>query len=572
MRLFFCYYSLMKPKHFRVLFNSIMLFLIAALTLIAARIGGGNGNIGYFLNNLEISVFILLLSFWGISIQRRITVSNIRHDLLNALGFMFIWFFSRCLKFHAYSEYSLMWCICWYGYYLCEVGIVLHAYFISLYIGRHHRTNIALRRGAAVVTAAVLMVLIYTNNIHEWALRVKPLSTAPEHGPVYYMTVIYILVLTFFSLLNIYKAYDERKIRRKMFWPLFVLFLGIVYLVFYYTDIPFFKTFEFTITTIALTVVVFESLIQTGLIPSNSEYEWCLENSSLKVQIADTDINVHLKSKNVHKLDKELFAHLKSHNPVKADDDTEMFIADIPGGYVTWERDISEENEILDALNDTREGIEAANKVLRDNIRAEGMKYELSERNRLYDLIINRIDYKIDELREGLEKLKSADKTDAMRLIGDINVKGVYIKRKSNLILVEEMKTGDLGRELKLCFKETFDNLKKCGLKADFMCREIPVIGIDIALIVYDLLETFIERRTDETQGIIAIVADSGKELTLTVNMTFLRTPVDISVFEAAFDKWNELVSDNYGGSLTVEADGMERSIFVTLKKGGALT
>ena len=558
----------MKPKYVR----HFIKFIVVALLLIIAWIMDYSDHTPYALLNslmdvFRISIYIGILSAWTISIQRRITVTKIRHFILNSVGFVFLWFFLRCMRYYAFDTESVFYNLCWYGYYFSMMGIAVHVYFMSLYLGREPEYRVSKLSYLTLIPSVVTAVLVMTNDYHHLVFVITE-DGSTQYMAGYFLFTAWTIILIILSFIHIGRAYGTKNSIRKFIWPTLIVLCGLLYLVLNYLNVPVFTDMEFTICMNAVIVLTFESLIQTGLIPSNTEFEWCLKNSSLMVAIADEDFNVKMASQNSLALSQETFARLRAHIPLMADENTEMFMADIHGGYVVWERDVTTEQEIIRELDSIRTGIEDASKVLRDNIDAEGLQHELKERNRLYDLIINAIDYKISAMEDELNLILTADGAEQKRLIRRLNLEGVYVKRKSNLILVQEMKTVDLGRELKLCFKETFDNLQRGGINADFMFREIPVIGIDVALIIYDLLETLIEAFLYNMTGFIAIVTDAVSASTLTINVT-LANMKGQDFPEHSLDKWRAIIEDNYDGSLIMETDDSECSMFVNLPKGG---
>ncbi|MCQ2518930.1 MAG: hypothetical protein MJ107_00220 [Lachnospiraceae bacterium] len=520
---------------------------------------------------VNLSIYLGTLSYWAISIQKRIIDKNIRHIIINVVGFAFLWLLTRTVKYYVFPGDSSLSNFCWYLYYLFQMGIVVSAFDISLFIGQKSDYKIEWKYRLILIPSFILVGLVLTNDYHELAFGVKPGTTHPGHGPVYFITVAWMLALALSTIFRIWNQYKETKNLGQIVYPIAVLAIGLTYLVLYAAGIHPFDKMEFTVYTILMIVCLFESLIQTCLIPSNSNFEWCLSHSTLKVQLLNNEYDTEISSEGSHKVDRKLAYELREHSPILVDNNTEIFFSPMRGGYTVWERDITDEQDLLRELGQISEEIETASEVLRANIRIEGKKHELAERNRLYDLIVAGTEYKVSELEHLVNSLSDIEDETFRQRINDINIRAVYIKRKSNMILVEEMKSVDLGKELKLCFKESFDNLKNAGIEADFLFREIPVIRIDRALLLYDLLESFIENGLHDICELTCIVTDSHTVTSITLNGKRKSGDVDENSLILSFAKWQELINENYGGMLLTETDGENYSVMATIPKGGQL-
>lgn len=560
----------MNPKHKRNAQNTILVLFLLLLAWYFDYLCDGLGTTLWGFRIANLSVYFGLLSFWGVSIQRRITNSKLRHYLINILIFMYIWFLIRAVDLYAFPEdYYGYVNYCQYGYYICKMGILMTFLFLSLYIGKDENYKAPALSRLSLIPAIILIILAMTNRSHGFVYGIVEGTSRIYYKTGYFFIFLWIILVTIAALFHIWFAYSDSKNRRKIKWPSLIILLLIIYQYLYYSNSFIASQVDYTIAYITAIIAVAESFIQTGLIPSNSDFEWCLKHSVLKAQLIDYDLNVCKHSEGAFLVNTSLFNRMRGQLPILASEDREMFIADIPGGYVAWERDITEENDILEELDSIGEELRLASDTLRENIRVERKRHELAERNRLYDLIISKTDFKIEELKLLLTRLSSAQGDEFRELLCYVNMIGVYIKRKSNLILVEEMKTGDIGRELKLCFKETFDNLCHGGIKADFLFREIPSIGIDVALIIYDLLETFIERKLNDISEIISIVTDNRQATSMTLNGRLILGVADENALRATFEKWQELLADNYGGEMLFETDEKDFCIMVTIPKGG---
>ncbi len=95
----------------------------------------------------------------------------------------------------------------------------------------------------------------------------------------------------------------------------------------------------------------------------------------------------------------------------------------------------------------------------------------------------------------------------------------MFIKRKSNLIILTETGLSDYSGELKLCFKETFDNLKEGGVDGGFLFNNVEDMSNTAALSIYETLETVIEATLEGATLVNAILTGFGGDYSLTVSV-----------------------------------------------------
>lgn len=563
----------MSYKSRKILYNYIAVFVLSALAVGLRVVSWGRPAIHGLTFFSILSIYFGMLGYWGVSVQRRIENPRIRHFLLNALWGVILWVIIRSIHNHITADDSVAERLTWYGYYACMMITLLSVFYMSLFIGKskNHKASPICR--LVDLVSAIIVLGIMTNDYHELCFGYKPNTSHAGHGPLYVACVIWFLFLIIASFTHITRSYEEKDMKKKVVWPISCFVLGIVFFAGYliWDALGHKIIIELVLGFSIVLISTLESLIQTGLIPSNTDYEFCFSNSSLNMSILNKDGEAVFASSDACEINKDLFSVLLEKSSKLMENDTELFIDDIRGGYVVWERSIKDEIELIRELDSINGNLENANGILKKNIDLEGRRHRLEARNRLYDLVINRIDFQISEMERRLETAKNASPEAVRRLVGEINVIGAYIKRKSNLILVEELKSVDLGKELKLSFRETFDILNKIGIHADYLFREIPQINIDVALIMYDLLETVIENSISNMENLVAIVTDANFATSLTANVSLtkgiVKTEEELS---KAFEGWITLLDENYAGRIAFEIDENEFSICMVIPKGGA--
>jgi hypothetical protein len=273
----------------------------------------------------------------------------------------------------------------------------------------------------------------------------------------------------------------------------------------------------------------FESMIQIGLIPSNSGYGKLMEIIPTDAKILD------LQEKTVFK------------SSFKADDSTKTYRSrkePISGGYIAWKEDITEIARLNKELEDTKEIIEDENELIRheNKVRAERIGYET--RNRLYDLIAGKTRKQAEEVYEIIMQCRESiakngqdhtsdkkegsvnEKTiydsvveDRRKSMQKVVVLSAYIKRMGNFMLLESenhtIKTG----ELELAIRESFEYLSLSGKNVFLNQTHEKQIPAELAITCYEMYETILETSWPDFYSIgVTINCDRGFSMKLEID------------------------------------------------------
>lgn len=494
--------------------------MLAAYVAIGILCEADNDVLAYSARAIKHSYLISLVAAWATSLQRRISNKKVRHFLQHIAGSIAIWITLRSLKFYVF-ESALANRYLWYMYYIPQLLMAFFFYVVTAYIGKTENEPMPKGINAPLVVTFLLMAGMMTNEIHGLALYVDPETGAEGHRILYFVVVAWIMIEVLIGIYRIPKHRDEGIRFKNIVWPCVFIAIGCVYCILYILPLTehYVRNFEYTITMCTLVILCIESLIQGGFIQGNKDYEWCFKNSTIRGQIFDTAGNKIYQSHMSRPLGEDDWFKLNQYGRIKPDRNTEMLLARIRGGYVVWEKDIHDINNIMDNLLETRENIKVATSALQDTLEEEIRHNKIKEQNRLYDKVSAGVGPKFEVLAMCIRFAQNASGEELKTLIRRIDILGVYAKRKSNLILLSEKKDADFNMELELCLKETFDNLTQAGIDAFFRVRLEETISYETAVEIYDLLELVLEASLDEVSYVFAIVSGADGKQLLTVSM-----------------------------------------------------
>lgn len=204
-----------------------------------------------------------------------------------------------------------------------------------------------------------------------------------------------------------------------------------------------------------LFAAVLESCIQCGLIQTNTGYETLFAHGTIGAQITDEAYRVRYAFANAMTLPEAVMRSAEQ-GSVSLDKNTLLKSSPIRGGHVLWQEDITDMTALLEKL----------------------------EENRLYDQLRGKTAGQINRLDELLNQYEAEqDPARARRLLAKIGVIGAYIKRRGNLIFIEEK------AELLACLEESFTGLRLMEVECALDIPQGQRISVQDAARVYDFFE-----------------------------------------------------------------------------------
>lgn len=541
---------------------TISILIVLMVTHVIQKINMGDSYaVSEFIHIAVFLIYMSLLALWGASVDRRITNRVIKNSLLVTDGFMIFWLFFRTMKFYVFSDiyYSNL---MWYCYYACLLVIVL-CFFIVTDCMVNKDISRRLNNGFIMsFITVVLSLLVLTNEKHKLFFEITGESGEKiKYKSGFFLMAAWVLFTMTVSIVRVSVSFKERELRKKLAGPVAILLLGIAYCTMYGLKIAFAREFEFSIVFFCLIIGMWESFIVSGLIPSNVEYEWCFNHSVVKSQILDNNGNVIYSALTSIPIEKEAFDELKKEGHFYHDKNTEFMMAKIAGGYVAWEKNVRDIRLIMSDMEETEKSISEANESVRKNIEILAKKKKTEEKIKLYDMTFSKVSEDVGKLEGIISDAENFEGDSLRKALVSIDIAGVYLKRKSNLILLNEQKLDDFSEELNLCFKESFDNLSDAGIKASYAFIGIKGINNEIALRIYESLEIGLECCLHRLKEVVGMLTDKGDTYNLMLDMTLSEkaecAEIEASLRDIAYVKNDfEIVEDSLSVSFSIEKGG----------------
>ena len=478
-----------------------MIPYLGALGLILAAMGiryldRTYDSMPYCLSLVRAGIYIVMIAVWGISLHRRILQTQTRRYLTAIAGLMVLWLTLRTVKYSIHDmdvERYL-----WYFYYLPMLLLPTLSVFVAMSLGKPENYRLPRWLYLLYIPALVLLALVLTNDAHQLVFRFPsgPMSSREyRYGLGYYVVAGWVGICAAWALgLILYKCRIPHS--NIFLWlPMVPFTLTIAYAACYARGVYWIWLLagDVTVSLCLLTAAIFESCIQCRLILSNQGYETLLALTTVPTQITDKTYRVRYSSGTADAIPAEAMEQAVS-AAYTLDKHTLLKGHPVDRGYVFWKEDITKLVEVADALKITQAELQDTGDVLKAESDQKKRWLQLTEQNRLYDLIEQQTAHQLQLLDQLLGQLRNAENIDlAKDILGQIVVIGTYIKRRSNLIFSSSQRRTIAAEELRLCLNESVSNLQLYGVKCQANLELEGQLEQNVAYGVYDLFEAVVE-------------------------------------------------------------------------------
>lgn len=537
----------------------IIIFLFGGAVRIFSHLTSSADN---YIENFDVIIFSGLIIGWGVSVAYRIVQKNIRICLVISAALMLLWMALRAIKYNSPADINTYGRYLWYSYYIAMVFLPLMMFFAMLNIGKPENTNN--RKYLLIIPAAVLVLLVMTNDFHQLAFVFEPdfhnWNKQYSYGPVYYVIVVWIFILVLSSIVLSINRCRISATRKKLWIPIVIILVAIIYTLWNnlnhgYSGLRIYNVPEvFCFASIAL----WESLIQIGLVPSNTGYGDFFNASNLNTLIFDNEGNVKYRSKNATNVSKDVV--LQNGNSVVIDENIILKKHNIKGGKAVWTEDISAINRINRELSEVKEQISEYNVILKSEAELKKRRAAVTEQNKLYDSITEFIRPQLCDLENILKNIENNS--------GDISVNyaracvvNVYIKRISNLLIMAKSRKMLKAFELENSIRELAEYISVYGISCSFFSNVSGEISAEKTIALFKFIGIFIRHIMNCTDALLFNLKVHEKFIDLKINCD---SKNEMKIPDDLLDDITKL-----GGNVTTEYDADTLFVFVRMQSGG---
>lgn len=537
----------------------IIIFLFGGAVRIFSHLTSSADN---YIENFDVIIFSGLIIGWGVSVAYRIVQKNIRICLVISAALMLLWMALRAIKYNSPADINTYGRYLWYSYYIAMVFLPLMMFFAMLNIGKPENTNN--RKYLLIIPAAVLVLLVMTNDFHQLAFVFEPdfhnWNKQYSYGPVYYVIVVWIFILVLSSIVLSINRCRISATRKKLWIPIVIILVAIIYTLWNnlnhgYSGLRIYNVPEvFCFASIAL----WESLIQIGLVPSNTGYGDFFNASNLNTLIFDNEGNVKYRSKNATNVSKDVV--LQNGNSVVIDENIILKKHNIKGGKVVWTEDISAINRINRELSEVKEQISEYNVILKSEAELKKRRAAVTEQNKLYDSITEFIRPQLCDLENILKNIENNRGDISVNYAGACVV-NVYIKRISNLLIMAKSRKMLNAFELENSIRELVEYISVYGISCSFFSNVSGEISSEKTIALFKFIGIFIRHIMNCTDALLFNLKVHKRFIDLKINCD---SKNEMKIPDDLLDDITKL-----GGNVTTEYDADTLFVFVRMQSGG---
>ncbi len=450
-----------------------------------------------------ISVDVLVV--WCISIKNRILNKQICRYLVWVGILMIFWLTVRIVKWRFLSTLDPLGRYLWYAYYIPMILIPLFGVFIVQYVGKPEDYVIPKKFKLLLIPSFILLAFVFTNDFH------RNVFDFPQ-GITYYNDIYtykwgFIIVAAWFVFLGFYftvmllvksRVPGSRSFQRL---PAIIMVFAAGLWAIYSLGI---LEIDLAAMDCLIIALLLESAIQSGLIRSNTGYNELFEISTVAAQIVDKNYEACYLSSFADDFPEDVMRRAIE----KAIERGNVRIngKEITGGYVLWQDDITEIKRLMNELIEIQEHLNEDYVLLKAELELKENKIRLEEKNRLYDRIAQEVSEQLSKADFLLKQAEENPETARVALI-HICIICAYIKRRSNLLLLNEEYNRISSKELEYCLRESLDNIALNGVFTSLDSKCDGNISVEYAVKIYDFFEEIVEYfTTDITAMLVHLV------------------------------------------------------------------
>ena len=494
------------------------------------------------MNNFITLLFAILFTMWTIRLYYKLYDKKTRRYILFIGILIVFWMLIRIIRGVTIDINIKR--ICWYLYYLPLIFIPTLFYVCSnSLLSKMNKT----RKIFIYLISSILLILVLTNDFHELVFKFNNgiyFHNDYNHYVGYYLIFIWIFYLFGGGMIKL--AINRLKIKKdlKVFLPLIVLLLGLIYTYLYILDVPYIRETNMSIVNSVLICLGIELAFYLDLIPNNKKYIQKFFNSNLDMSIISLDGNTKYTTCAFKVVPTFILDDIKN-NKVKQTYQKKHIVYDIKknkDSYVIIKKDLT------NILKLKEEMVKQQKELLKQQ---ESMKLEEKTKRELYEIkirkdTINRVEKKLEEKR--LEAKKILMKDDIKREDLEKVKRIIIYSKKKSMLIISEMNNEIYNEEsIKILLNELIVGMSSLNIEGLVVVKNKMNIKGRIMSYLYDIVYELIENSKNNAVMIYVFSNNNMVNLKAVIGTNKkikdkLKLDSNIKVKEKVYDTDTELI------------------------------
>ena len=494
------------------------------------------------MNKFITLLFAIFFTMWTIRLYYKLYDNKTRRYILFIGILIVFWMLIRIIRGVTIDINIKR--ICWYLYYLPLIFIPTLFYVCSnSLLSKMNKT----RKIFIYLISSILLILVLTNDFHELVFKFNNgiyFHNDYNHYVGYYLIFIWIFYLFGGGMIKL--AINRLKIKKdlKVFLPLIVLLLGLIYTYLYILDVPYIRETNMSIVNSVLICLGIELAFYLDLIPNNKKYIQKFFNSNLDMAIISLDGNTKYTTCAFKVVPNFILDDIKN-NKVKQTYQKKHIVYDIKknkDSYVILRKDLTNIFKLKEEM------LKQQKELLKQQ---ESMKLEEKTKRELYEIkirkdTINRVEKKLEEKR--LEAKKILMKDDIKREDLEKVKRIIIYSKKKSMLIISEMNNEIYNEEsIKILLNELIVGMSSLNIEGLVVVKNKMNIKGRIMSYLYDIVYELIENSKNNAVMIYVFSDNNMVNLKAVIGTNKkikdkLKLDSNIKVKEKVYDTDTELI------------------------------
>lgn len=440
----------------------------------------------HILSALLISAAILL---WKGTVSHRVVRRDVRRTVVVMSWLMVGWLLLRLFKYQLPQEGNL--CrMCWYGYYLFQLALPVALLYLTEILDRPEGEKRLVRPPwPPLVVYVLLVLLVMSNDLHQLVFRFTPGGnwvSDYHYGPGYWIVIAFSLLFLVSALWNLLRKGHRSSSRRGHVLPLLFCAGLLVYLAAYIKRVPLAWESDLTVNICILSVLFFEAVLHSGMIPVNIQYQRLFASAPINLTLLDADGRTVLSSPGTQPISRSIWKRLCTdiHQPLLRDRDTQLHAVPVRSGMAVWQEDLSQLNRLRREIQNVQTRLDAANTLLREEGEVKKSLLAAQTNRALFEQLDRDMERRITSLSRLIDTLPETEYPG--NLTAYITLCLCHIKRRCNLFFLARQGERLPSDELSIYLDELAELGRYGGLKTLIRCGQMGALSIRSAALCYD--------------------------------------------------------------------------------------
>ena len=494
------------------------------------------------MNKFITLLFAIFFTMWTIRLYYKLYDNKTRRYILFIGILIVFWMLIRIIRGVTIDINIKR--ICWYLYYLPLIFIPTLFYVCSnSLLSKMNKT----RKIFIYLISSILLILVLTNDFHELVFKFNNgiyFHNDYNHYVGYYLIFIWIFYLFGGGMIKL--AINRLKIKKdlKVFLPLIVLLLGLIYTYLYILDVPHIRETNMSIVNSVLICLGIELAFYLDLIPNNKKYIQKFFNSNLDMAIISLDGKTNYTTCSFKVIPNFILDDIKN-NKVKQIYQKKNIVYDIKenkDSYVILRKDLTNIFKLKEEM------LKQQKELLKQQ---ESMKLEEKTKRELYEIkirkdTINRVEKKLEEKR--LEAKKILMKDDIKREDLEKVKRIIIYSKKKSMLIISEMNNEIYNEEsIKILLNELIVGMSSLNIEGLVVVKNKMNIKGRIMSYLYDIVYELIENSKNNAVMIYVFSDNNMVNLKAVIGTNKkikdkLKLDSNIKVKEKVYDTDTELI------------------------------